>query len=409
MNKQESSRPDDAPSLRTTLEQLLSLDATEVRTTLRRAATLIADALDAEKVDVLLYEAASDSLVALGVSDTPLARLEQARGLDRMPLANEGRAVEVFRTGVARYDGFVDQDEQELIGVRAGLGVRSTVITPLIVGDERRGAITVASTENERFSPDNLEWMRAVTHWVGMVLHRAELVETIASDAVAMGRRAVAEELITTLAHDFRTPLTPLRGNLEILRVRAQNEARADDLRLLDATLRIVQRMEGMTTDMLDASRIESGIFMLAPQSVDLGVLLGEAADEFNAGKPRVEVRAAEPLVIMGDPQRLRQLFDNLLANAIRYAPDTVPVVVELLAQRDSHGRWAVTTIRDEGPGIPAELQPILFDRFAIGRQASGLGLGLYLARGIAEAHGGSLAVDSVFGQGATFTVRLPI
>jgi two-component system, OmpR family, sensor kinase len=392
MNKQESSRPDDAPSLRTTLEQLLSLDATE-----------------AEKVDVLLYEAASDSLVALGVSDTPLARLEQARGLDRMPLANEGRAVEVFRTGVARYDGFVDQDEQELIGVRAGLGVRSTVITPLIVGDERRGAITVASTENERFSPDNLEWMRAVTHWVGMVLHRAELVETIASDAVAMGRRAVAEELITTLAHDFRTPLTPLRGNLEILRVRAQNEARADDLRLLDATLRIVQRMEGMTTDMLDASRIESGIFMLAPQSVDLGVLLGEAADEFNAGKPRVEVRAAEPLVIMGDPQRLRQLFDNLLANAIRYAPDTVPVVVELLAQRDSHGRWAVTTIRDEGPGIPAELQPILFDRFAIGRQASGLGLGLYLARGIAEAHGGSLAVDSVFGQGATFTVRLPI
>ena len=384
------------------------MDATNVQATLKRVANIVGDVLHAEKVDIFIHDPTIDSLVAIGVSDTPLSRKEQARGLAQLPVANRGRPVEVFLTQQPHRDGHVDEDEQELIGIRVALGVRSTLMTPLVVGEERRGAIVVASTEPEHFSADDLTFLQAVTGWVAMVLHRAELVERIAREASTVARRKAAEELITVFAHDFRTPLTPLYGNLSMLRQRIAGHSSPEELRILDTTLRIVERMQSLTTNLLDASRIDEGIFTLSRQAVNVGALLASIVDLLHTDQKPLDLRVPVDVIVDGDPARLSQLFENLIANALRYSPDGLPVMVEAGQQQRADGLFAYVTVRDEGPGIPAEMQPFLFDRYSIDHRSSGLGLGLYLARGIIEAHGGTLNVESTFGEGATFEVLLP-
>lgn len=399
---------EESRTLLSALENLLAMDATNVEATLNRAANLVGDVLRAEKVDIFCYDPTIDTLVALGVSDTPLSRKEEARGLAQLPLANHGRAVETYTTQQPHIDGHVDQDQSELIGIRETLGVKSSMITPLYVGEELRGVIMIASTEPERFTDANLRYLQAISGWVGMVLHRAELVEQLTREVTVSARRKVAEELITIFAHDFRTPLTPLHGNLSMLRDRLERAEHDDDLTLLDAALRIVNRMRDLTTDMLDSRRIDEGIFSLTPQPLQLRALVSAVVELLQSAHKPIEIHAPLDMVIDGDELRLRQVLENLIVNAVRFSPDGIPIGVELGRQQRSDGDWATITIRDEGPGIPAELQPVLFDRFSINRQSGSLGLGLYVSRGIIEAHGGTISVQSTYGEGATFTVLLP-
>src|ERR1700682_2050606 len=115
--------------LLTTLERLLELPATEGNTTLNQAAQLVAEVLAADKVDVFFHESANETLVALGTSDTPLGRRQHAIGMDRLPLANGGCTVEVFLSGNSYLTGHADQDPNELVGIRVGLGVKSEIGT----------------------------------------------------------------------------------------------------------------------------------------------------------------------------------------------------------------------------------------------------------------------------------------
>ncbi len=180
-----------------TLEQLLAIEATEVKAALDRVSQLVADALGADKVDIFVRDPTIDTLVAMGTSDTPMARRERAIGMDRLPIANQGRTVEVFQTGAAYRSGHVDQDSSELVGVRQGLGVCSTLAVPLEISGERRGVLSITSAQPERFSEADRRFSEAVARWVGMVLHRAELVERIAQDAAEQARWVAAEELLS--------------------------------------------------------------------------------------------------------------------------------------------------------------------------------------------------------------------
>jgi signal transduction histidine kinase len=108
------------------------------------------------------------------------------------------------------------------------------------------------------------------------------------------------------------------------------------------------------------------------------------------------------------DPERVRQALENLLANALRHAPEGTCVRLDLRRDRRPTGAWVLLSMSDEGPGVAPELLPHLFERFTAGAGSQGLGLGLYLARRIAEAHGGTLTVQSSPGAGACFTISLP-
>src|SRR5712671_200584 len=212
--------------LLTILEGLLELPATEVKVTLDQATSLIAEVLAADKVDVFFHEPASETLVALGTSDTPMGRKQRAIGMDRLPLANRGRSVEVFLTGTSYFTHHADQDPEELVGVRVGLDVKSEIAAVFEVETQRRGVLLVVSSTPEFFSEQDLHFVEAVARWTGIVIHRAELIERTKREAVEQGRRLAAEELLTIMAHDLGNYLTPLKGRIALLERRARRDGR---------------------------------------------------------------------------------------------------------------------------------------------------------------------------------------
>jgi two-component system, OmpR family, sensor kinase len=395
--------------LLSTLEHLLLLPATSLQEALDQASDLLAESLGADKVDVFMYDLSVESLVAMGTSHTPMGARQHALGLARLPLANGGPTVRVFQTGQARLTGRADLDPDELRGIVDGLGVRSMMCVPLHIDAEPRGVISAAAATPDRFTEDDLRFVEAVSRWIGLLAQRAELSARLAAEAAEAGRRAGADELIAVLAHDLRNYLSPIRARLGMLRRWAGDQGHQRPLHDAEALLRSVDRLSRLVNDLLDSARLEGGLFSLQPQSVDLVALARETSGAFETEQRPVAVRSAQTEVLtLVDPDRIRQVLENLLSNALRYAPEGIPVEVEISTQRRRDGPWVVLTVSDHGPGIAPDVLPRLFERFATGARSPGLGIGLYLARRIAEAHGGTLSVDSTPGAGARFTLAVP-
>ncbi len=393
-----------------TLERLLAIDEMDLHQALDRACHMVAEALGADKVDAALYDSTTESLVAAGTSHTPMGRKQHAIGMNRLPVANGGREVEVFLTGVPYATGQADHDPGQLRGMTEGLGVRSAIMVPLEVAGTRRGVFLASSARPDFFAEDDAAFLEAVSRWVGMVAHRAELTERIAAEAQEQGRRVAADELIATLAHDLGNILVPVKGRIELLQRRARREDRLRDLRDVDEAARAVDRVVSLVADLLDSSRLEQGLFALNRQPVDFVDLVQEtcAALTTNTAQIRVEV-SNQDVVLAVDPNRIRQALENVLSNAIKFSPVGSAVAVELDVESAGAGCWVVVTVTDQGPGIPPELFPRLFDRFARGPGSSGLGIGLYLASRIVAAHGGTLIADPTPTIGARFQMKLPL
>jgi signal transduction histidine kinase len=401
---------DDAQGcLLATLQQILEIQATETDVALDQATHLVAEALGADKVDAFLHDPATDTLVAFGTSDTPMGRRQKAIGMDRMPLVNGGRVVEVYRDGEPYCTGRADEDPGELVGITRGLGVRSSLAVPLEVNGQRRGVLLASSAQPERFSGADLRFLRAVSRWVGSLVHRTELVQDIARAAAEQGRRAAAEELVTVLAHDLSNYLTPLQARLEMLRRRASREERDRDAHDVAEALSALGRFGRLIGDLLDVARLEQGLFGLTPQPTDLVTLVRQSAEALRTDGVSIRVSGPDDVIAQVDPSRAHQALENLLANAVKHSPAGGEVVVEIAVRPRLDGEWASICIADQGPGVPEELIPRLFERFAAGGQSRGLGLGLYLARCIAEAHGGGVRLQSTSPTGSRFCLELPL
>jgi GAF domain-containing protein len=178
-----------------TLQQVLAIDELDLRGALGTACTQVVEALGADKADLFLYEAESETLVALGTSDTEAGRRQHQIGMDRQPLANGGVVVGVFRSGQAYRTGRADEDPEQLRGMVEGLGVRSEINVPLEVRGVRRGVLSVVSRQPDLFTEADLQFLVAVAGWIGIVAHRAELFEQATTDAARRGRREAADEL----------------------------------------------------------------------------------------------------------------------------------------------------------------------------------------------------------------------
>lgn len=392
-----------------TLERLLAIQATTMKPALDAASNLVAEAINADKVDAFLVDRTVNTLVAVGTSTTPMGRLQKELGLDRLALANGGRVVEVFETGRPYSSGAVDADEGELIGIRESLGVRSQIAVALEISGERQGVLAVASGRRGAFSDEDLGFLQAVAQWVGMTAQRADLVERMTREAAKEARQLTAEQLITVLAHDIGNYLTPLVGRIYMLRMRAERDGRALDLRDLETSSRTLERLSRLITDLLDVGRIEQGLFVLARQPVDLVALAHETVDLMNMPDAQIQVSTPDTLDANVDPDRVRQALQNLLSNALKHSPSGTPVQLRLTQQQRDDALWAVLSVEDRGSGISPTLLPQIFDRFVSGTTSKGLGLGLYLVHRVASAHGGSLTVDSTLGVGTRFDLLLPL
>ncbi len=217
-------------------------------------------------------------------------------------------------------------------------------------------------------------------------------------------------DLIANVSHELKTPLTAVKGFLELMESESLSpERRAEFLRLTDVE---VQRLERLIAEQLELARIDAGALPLDREMVDMSELADGVAGSRSllAEREGIELVTShpdEPVMVHADPARLEQLLLILLDNALKNTEAGGKVTVGVSHSDDD----AFLTVRDTGSGIPIEAQQFIFDRYYQAdesRQGGGLGLGLSIARGLAEAHDGSIEVRSAPGIGSVFTVRLP-
>jgi signal transduction histidine kinase/CheY-like chemotaxis protein len=221
------------------------------------------------------------------------------------------------------------------------------------------------------------------------------------------------DEFLAMLAHELRNPLAPIRNAVHVMGRLMPDQPQLQRAReLVD---RQVSNLARLVDDLLDVSRISHGQVALRKELVELAGVIESAVE---TSRPWIEARQhvlhielpSEPLHLEGDPERLAQIFANLLNNAAKYTPERGRI--ELEAKAEDH--WAVVRVRDNGIGIAPDLLAHVFDLFRQGergldRSQGGLGIGLTLVKQLVELHGGEITAQSHgLGQGAEFTVRLP-
>ena len=224
------------------------------------------------------------------------------------------------------------------------------------------------------------------------------------------------DEFLAAAAHDLKTPLTALKGQLQLIRRRLGDAAAPAVAHSLDEADRASQRMADLVNELLDLARVQSGqTIPLEREEVDLVALVRAVAESAARQAPRheISVDAKTPsLVGRWDPRRIERALTNLVSNAVKYSPSGGGVVLTTDREQAGEQAWAVIAVRDRGIGIPAADLPQLFTRFRRGSNVKGVdgtGIGLEATRRSIELHGGTIKVDSEEGAGTTMTVRLPL
>ena len=222
--------------------------------------------------------------------------------------------------------------------------------------------------------------------------------------------RLSLERMMAAAGHELKTPTAAIHNYLQLVERRLSSGNANDAAKYAERALTQAQRLSELVDRLFDVSRIQSGQLEIVSVPMDLVGVVREAVEISSAtpGAPVISLTARPSRIgIPGDAGRLQQVFLNLLSNSIEHATGTD--TVEVRVRRS--GRDAVVDVHDHGHGIPAEDLPVLFEaysRLGNGRRSSGLGLGLFVAREIVVAHGGSITVTSQIGAGTTFSVRLP-
>ncbi|WP_031486720.1 sensor histidine kinase [Streptomyces bicolor] len=221
-------------------------------------------------------------------------------------------------------------------------------------------------------------------------------------------------ELIATVAHELRSPLTSVKGFTATLL--AKWERFTDDQKrlMLETVDADADRVTRLIAELLDISRIDSGRLEVRRQPVDIGAAVGRHIQAYvAAGQPadRFLLRIEQPLpALWADPDKVDQVLSNLIENAVRHGDGTVTIDITATASpREDEYTGTSVTVSDEGPGIPEESMNRVFTRFWRGSKRGGTGLGLYIVKGIVEAHGGAIEVGRAPGGGAQFRFTLPV
>jgi signal transduction histidine kinase len=299
-------------------------------------------------------------------------------------------------------------DEQLL-----ALGLRSELVTPLLLGARTIGMLSLSRDRPDAFSADEVELVSLLGRLVATAVQNIRAYEAERRRVEELARLSqLRADFVSLVSHELRSPMAAVIGAARTLQDRWRMltaDQRESFLALIgDETSRLAE----LVADVLDTSRIEAGTFSYRFEEVDLGRVVDEAVEAAALAQQEVPVVASVHEVlpaIRGDHARLRQVLGNLIENAVKYSPEGGEVRV---AAASGNGAVRIS-VRDTGPGIPLDQQTRIFEKFGRadveGGSKPGTGLGLFIARSIAEAHGGSLDVSSGAEPGSTFTLRLPV
>jgi PAS domain S-box-containing protein len=303
----------------------------------------------------------------------------------------------------------VSARDAEHLQLMRDIGFTSAMVIPLVAHGRTLGAISFIAAESGRhYGPEDLALAENLAGRAALAIDNARLYRA------AQQANRLKDEFLATLSHELRTPLTAILGWSHLLRKGDMDQSSANNA--LEIIARNARAQAQLIDDLLDVSRIITGKLRLDVRQIDPLAFIEAAIEALRPAAEAKEVRIQKVLdtgvsSVAGDPARLQQVVWNLLSNAIKFTPRGGRAQVRL-ERINSH---IELTISDTGIGIKPEFLPHVFDRFrqadqATTRQYGGLGLGLAIVRHLVELHGGTVHAESRGeGQGATFTVRLPL
>jgi signal transduction histidine kinase len=287
------------------------------------------------------------------------------------------------------------------------LGMGSMMMMPLVARGQTRAAMGFFSERPSRYGADEVALAQDLAMISALAVDNARLYRD-AHHAVQ-----ARDDLISVVSHDLGNPLSAIRiGTSLLLRAVPEDEQQTGGWKHLEFIRQSAEQMERLINDLLDVKRLEAGRVVLQLRDVRADDVVHEVLQVFApiARNRELTVESTLPDVlplVSADPIRLNQVLCNLLGNAIKFTEPGGRVTV---GGRVS-GELLLMTVSDTGRGIAAEHLPHVFDRFwqAQRHGRKGLGLGLAIARGIVEAHGGTIEAESEVGHGTTFRVLLPL
>ncbi len=291
------------------------------------------------------------------------------------------------------------------------LGLHSRLGTPLLQGPQSIGMLAISRREPDAFSSEEIELAELLGRLVASAVQNIRAYDAERRTVEELRRlSALRADFVSLVSHELRTPMAAVIGSARTLQQRWRELTADQRESFLGLIADETERLAELVSDVLDTSRIEAGTFNIRFGEVDLGELVRDTVALAELGSDEVGLRAEvhEPLPqVRGDAERLRQVLMNLIDNAIKYSPAGDEVEVRAYSEADR----VLVDIRDHGPGIAPEDQRLIFEKFGrvtSGNTRPGTGLGLFIARSIAEAHGGTLDVSSSPRRGATFRLELP-
>ncbi len=281
---------------------------------------------------------------------------------------------------------------------------------PLLVGGRCVGSLVFGRFGGPAYPPEHIRLAEFVAWHVGQLLENRRLARRIASLEAQRELARMQDEFISTISHELRTPLGFIKGYVTTLMredTSWDDDKRAEFLRIIDDES---DRLRELIDNLLDSSRLESGSLSMTLEPARLGPILRASTQRIQSAHPDMQVTLEFPddLPIQRiDSTRIAQVLDNFLNNAQKYAPEAHVTVRATLNPHD-----VLVEVLDDGPGIPSEHTPHLFERFyrvPQDKSKRGTGLGLYICRKIIEAHAGDIGVESTIGEGTRFFFTLPL
>lgn len=372
---------------------------------LRLALGIVMEATGADTAALLLHDTRAGDLVmsaSVGAVEEPFTRYARKIGESSFVGTVAARDQPTAMRDVETTTLDVPEDLRHS-GIHAVLGVRLPAQWTLL------GVLYVGMRETRAFSARELRRIEAIAQGLSFHLDNARLYAELLDKLDTLRiERGLRSQFFAVLTHDLRGPLSAARTAAALLDM--QPDAEASEIhRRLGVVLRNLDRMDRMVTDLLDVERIYAAgrRLPLVLEEHELGAIAREVVDELLAEHPgRIVLCAEEETRGLWDAAALRRAIWNLVSNALKYGAKDAPVTVAVAKRPDG----AKVSVHNEGVPIPADAQATLFEPFtrAAGPRERGWGLGLTLVRGAAEAHGGSVHVDSAPAHGTTFTLRLP-
>jgi signal transduction histidine kinase len=372
---------------------------------------IVADLLECEKVALLLHDDESDQL--RGHPSVVGMSREQARDLC-IPLSEPSLAGSVYRTDAPLISNDAAQDKWVSDEIRDLMGIETLLAVPLATGGRPLGVLKAVNARKGYFDQGDLRFATILGSRIGSVIESSRARER--ERALVQRLREADQtksEFVSMLAHELKGPMTSVVGFTGLLREQWRELEDDRRERIVDLVSKEVRRLSRLVDDLLDLSRMDAGTLRYEMQPIALQDLLRSIVSVHTSLSTNHTVVDSIPVglpKVLGDSDRIRQVFLNLLTNATRHSP--VGTKVEVLARAHSPG-WVEVEVVDEGIGIGRDDQERVFSKFINLTKPDwiqkGTGLGLYITKSIVEAHGGQIEVRSEEGRGSTFSFTLPV